>query len=279
MLKVTLSVNFSTKSQINQTRSFPLMNSERRATIKKLLHSKPFVSLKELTDLFPNVSSMTVRRDIDYFEQQGEAIKVRGGARSMKFITTSMEEEFPSRMQKNIPAKEALAKKAIEMLESGRSIFLDSGTTMLTMANLLPDDERLIITTTGPNIALELLDKKQTIVNLVGGMFNRDNISVSGTQALRFLEDVNIDTAFIVPSGVSATTGLTCGNYSECELKRLVVEKARKIIVLLDTSKLDKSLPYTFCDLKNVYSIITNGKLPDDIEVIARENNVQIIRV
>ncbi len=252
------------------------MNSERRNKIKELLYSKPFVSLKELTDLFPDVSSMTIRRDIDYFEQQGEAIKVRGGARSMKFITTSMEEKFPSRMQKNVIAKEALAKKAIEMLETGRSIFLDSGTTMMTMASLLPE-ERLIITTTGPNIALELLHKKNTIVNLVGGMLNRDNISVSGTQALRFLDDINIDTAFIVPSGASAHTGLTCGNYSECELKKMIVEKARRVVILLDTTKLDKSLPYTFCDLKNVSCIISNGKLPDDIKDLAKENGVQIV--
>ncbi len=253
------------------------MNSERRNIIKELLYSKPFVSLKELTELFPKVSSMTIRRDIDYFEQQGEAIKVRGGARSMKFITTSMEEEFPSRMQKNIPTKEALAKRAIDMLETGRSIFLDSGTTMMKMASLLPE-ERLTITTTGPNIAIELLNKKQTIVNLVGGMLNRDNISVSGTQALRFLDDINIDIAFIVPSGASAQTGLTCGNYSECELKKLVVEKARRIIVLLDTTKLDKSLPYTFCDLKDVYAIITNGKLPEDIAKIADDNGVLMIQ-
>ncbi len=253
------------------------MHSERRKTIKDMLYSKPFVSLKELIELFPDVSSMTIRRDIDYFEQQGEAIKVRGGARSMKFITTSMEEEFPSRMQKNIPAKEALAKKAVELLETGRSIFLDSGTTMMKMAALLPE-ERLTITTTGPNIAIELLNKKQTLVNLVGGMLNRDNISVSGTQALRFLEDINIDIAFIVPSGADAQTGLTCGNYSECELKKMIVEKARKIIVLLDTSKLDKSLPYTFCALENVSAIITNGNLPIDIEKIAAKNDVQIIR-
>ena len=253
------------------------MNSERRRKIKELLYSKPFVSLKELTELFPNVSSMTVRRDIDYFEQQGEAIKVRGGARSMKFITTSMEEEFPRRMQKNIHAKEILAKKAIEFLETGRSIFLDSGTTMLKMASMLPE-ERLSVITTGPNIAIELLHKKQTIVNIVGGMLNRDNISVSGTQATRFLDDINIDIAFIVPSGASAQTGLSCGNYSECEVKKLIVEKARKVIVLLDTSKLDKSLPYTFCDLKDIHSIITNGPLPSDIEGLAEEYGVHIIK-
>ena len=253
------------------------MHSERRRIIKDLLSSKPFVSLKELIDLFPHVSSMTIRRDIDYFEQQGDAIKVRGGARSMKFITTSMEEEFPSRMHKNVPTKEALAKKAIEFLETGRSIFLDSGTTMLKMASMLPE-ERLTITTTGPNIAMELLHKKHTLVNLVGGMLNRDNISVSGTQALRFLDDINIDIAFIVPSGVSAQSGLTCGNYSECELKKMIVEKARKIIALLDISKLDKSLPYTFCNLEHLSAIITNGKLPDDIMKIAEKYGVNIIQ-
>jgi len=254
------------------------MNSQRRKIIKEMLHSKPFVSLKELTDLFPNVSSMTVRRDIDYFEQQGEAIKVRGGARSMKFITTSMEEEFPRRMQKNIPAKEALAKKAIEMLETGRSIFMDSGTTMMMMAALLPE-ERLTITTTGPNIALELINKKRTIVNLVGGMLNRDNISVAGTQALRFLNDINIDIAFIVPSGADAHTGFTSGNYGEGELKKFVIEKARKTVILLDTAKLEKSLPYTFCDIKDVYCIIANGPLPENIALIAENSGVKIITV
>ena len=64
------------------------MNTDRRNAVRGLLASKPFVSLHELELMFPNVSSLTLRRDIEYFENQGEAIKVRGGARSMKFITT-----------------------------------------------------------------------------------------------------------------------------------------------------------------------------------------------
>jgi len=57
-----------------------------------MFQAKPFVSLKELQDRFPEVTSMTLRRDIEFFEKQGELIKVRNGARSMKFITTSMED-------------------------------------------------------------------------------------------------------------------------------------------------------------------------------------------
>lgn len=252
------------------------MNSERRNTVRELLASKPFVSLHELEELFPEVSSMTLRRDIEYFEEQGEAIKVRGGARSMKFITTSMEDAFSLRLNENMGAKEKVAYRAISMIETGRSLFIDSGTTMLKLASLLPD-ERLTATTTGPNIALELIKKNCPIVNIVGGMLNRDSISVSGNQALRQLGDINIDIAFIVPSGMSAHNGLTSGNYSECELKKLVIEKARKVVVLMDTSKLDKILPYTFAQIAQINVIITDKPLPPDIAEEALKNNVEVI--
>ncbi len=252
------------------------MNPSRRTVIRELLAEKPFIALKELEAIFPEVSSMTLRRDIEYFEKQGEAIKVRGGARSMKYITTTMEDSFHKRLGENLSAKEKIARRAIELIETGRSLFLDSGTTVLTLASLLPDERHTIITT-GPNVALELIKKKKPIVNLVGGMVNRDNISILGSQALRFLEDINIDIAFIVPSGFSLKNGLTSGNYSECELKRMVIEKARQVVVLVDTSKLDRSLPFTVCGLDKIHTIVANDYLPDDITEAAKAAGVNII--
>ena len=64
--------------------------NERREQIRALLQSKPFISIKELEELFPDVSGMTLRRDIEYFEREHEAIKVRGGARSMRFRQTEL---------------------------------------------------------------------------------------------------------------------------------------------------------------------------------------------
>ena len=252
------------------------MNSSRRNIIRELLSEKPFISLRELEVKFPEVSSMTLRRDIEYFEKQGEAIKVRGGARSMKFITTSMEDSFHQRLNENMTAKEKIARRAIELIETGRSLFLDSGTTVLTLASLLPDERHTIITT-GPNIALELIKKNRPIVNLVGGMVNRGNLSISGNQALRFLDDINIDIAFIVPSGLSLKDGFTSGNYSECELKQMVVNKARRVVILLDTAKLDRSLPFTFCALDKVHTIVADDYLPDDLTQAAEAAGIEII--
>lgn len=252
------------------------MHSARREMIREMLQNSPFVALHELEARFPDVSSMTLRRDIEYFEKTGEAIKVRGGARSMKFITTSMEDAFHRRMKSNTTAKEKIADRAIEMIEMGRSIFLDAGTTMQYVAERLPD-ERLTITTTGLNIAMALINKSHPIVNIVGGMVNRESISVSGLQVASFLENINIDVAFVVPSGVSGRAGLTSGNYMECELKRLVVEKARQVVVLMDASKLDKSLPYTFCTIDQVDTIITDDELSPEMKQKAMECGVEII--
>lgn len=252
------------------------MSLLRRNAIRELLQRRPFVTIRELEELFPDVSSMTLRRDIEYFEKRGEAIKVRGGARSMKFITTSMEDAFNLRLHTNSSAKERVARKALSYLETGRSIFLDSGTTVLRLAENIPN-ERISVTTTGLNVALELMKKELPIINMVGGMVNRDNITVTGVQSINFLENINIDVAFIVPSGISGKDGLTCGNFSDCELKRLVVQKARKVIVLMDASKLNKCLPYTFAAFEEADVIITDAEPPFDIAERARRAGIEIV--
>lgn len=252
------------------------MKATRRQIIRELLQTKPFVSLKELQEHFPDVTSMTLRRDIEFFEKQGELIKVRNGARSMKFITTSMEDEYDMRAKENSEAKIQIARSAAEFIETGRSIFLDSGTTTMRLAEFIPD-KRLTITTSGPNIALELAKKNMPLINLVGGMVNRDNVSVSGSQALQFLENVNIDIAFMVPSGYSPKNGFSCGNYSECELKSYIVQKARYVVMLMDTSKIDKILPYTFCKLDRVDTLFLDKPISSSLLNAAEYPNLKIV--
>ena len=249
--------------------------NERREKERQLLLQKPFVSLEELIAQFPEVSSMTLRRDIEYLEKHGEAIKVRGGARSMKFITTSMEDSYTKRLRENTREKELVAQRAAQMIETGRSVFIDSGTTMLALARNLPD-ERVNILTTGPNVALELIKKSKAIVSIIGGMLNRDNISVVGTQAVQYVENVNVDTAFIVPSGIS-TSGITCGNYSECELKKAVIKKARQVVVVVNLSKVDKILPYTVCGFEDIDMIITDQLLPEALQAECKKNRVRMV--
>ena len=254
------------------------MYNERREQVRALLQSKPFVSIKELEAMFPEVSGMTLRRDIEYFESIHEAIKVRGGARSMKFITTQTDGSIATRKNENVRSKDSIAQRAAELLETGLSIFIDSGSTLQHIVRYVPND-RFSFTTTDPAAALELCKIGMPIVNIVGGRLDHDNQTVTGAQATRFLSDINIDIAFLSPSGLSERSGFTVGNYSECELKRLVVEKARLSVILMDASKIDRSLPYTFATFDNIHVLITNAPLPAALAEEAARKNVRVINV
>lgn len=254
------------------------MYNERREKIHDLMQSKPFVSIKELEEMFPDVSGMTLRRDIKFFEDRREIIKVRGGARSMKFITSQIDENVDARMNENVFSKDLIARKAAEFLETGCSIFLDSGSTVRRVVQYVPN-ERFTFTTTDPAAALDLTAIGLPSVNIVGGRVSGDNKTVTGLLATRFLADINIDIAFLSPSGLSARSGFSVGNYSECELKKIVVEKARLVVILMDESKVDKSLPYTFATFDEADVLITSTPLPDELVRLAEEKNVRIINV
>ena len=231
------------------------MFKARRDALRELILSKPFVSFEEMSEMFPDVSEMTLRRDVEYFENEGVAIKVRGGCRSIVRLSSDSDDIV------NLPAKKLIAEAAVPFLETGRSIFIDSGSTMRTLCGYIPD-KRYSFTTTDPRVALELCRNANASVNIVGGRLEGVNHTVTGLQASRFLSDINIDIAFLTPTGFDEDNGFTVASFNECELKRIVAEKARCVVMLMDSSKFGRSLPYTFCTVEGADVIITDAE-PD----------------
>ena len=249
------------------------MNRIRQERIKKHIESRNIATIKELRELFPEVSLMTLHRDLSVLEEMGIITKYRGGVRS---VHQPDDVEFNIRMKENNSGKMSMMKKAMKLLHPQSSIFLDASTSNLILARNLPDMD-LNITTISPNIALELCRLKNPTVNLCGGTMNPRTLSVSGVNTLDLLEKINIDLAFISPSGLSLKNGFTSGNFNECELKKTIVSKAREVIMLLDAAKFEKDLPYTFRQLKDIHMIITNTALPAAFMNAAAEQNVKII--
>lgn len=252
------------------------MNIERRETIKELLNSKGEVLLKELEVLFPDCSSMTLRRDLKYLEDTGFVKRTRGGAVALSRLSMSAEDLYSRRALDNTASKKEIAKKAAQFIESGRSLYLDSGTTLMLFAKEIPDDYFSILTS-GPNIALELIQNAKPNVTVIGGQLGRNTLSVSGVNANMFLSGVNIDTAFMAASGYSLQNGFTSGTYSECELKKKVLKSASNIIMLMDSSKVGKSLPYTFGSLDDVDVLVSDGDIPQEIVEAAKKSGTKVI--
>ena len=249
------------------------MNRIRQDKIKEYIENQRVVTIKQLQALFPDVSLMTIHRDLDALVAAGSIVKFRGGAKSIRHAG---DPEFNVRMRENNPGKLTIARKAMELIQPHSAIFLDASTTNLALARILPD-MNLNIFTTGPSIALELCRLSNPVVTLCCGTINRKNLALSGQNTLEMLERINIDLAFIGVSGCSVDAGFTCGTESDMLVKRLVIHKARRSVVMCGTEKLSCLMPYTFANLSDVDYLISDEPMPESFAQAAMDAGVTLL--
>lgn len=254
------------------------MGNARQRRILEILLQKGEIQLQQLKEIFPEVSLMTLRRDLTGLESEGYLIRTHGGAMSTRKIETAGGEEdaYIRRAAENIEAKRLIAQNAVSLVEKGRSVYFDAGSTTMCLAGLLPDDNFSVVTS-GVNIALELLKKKSTSVVTLGGLVNRNTLSVSGPNAVSLVDNINIDIAFMSASGFSLDSGLTVSNVYECELKKKVVARSKKVVLLLDSSKINKNMTFTYAHLEDLDILVAEKPLPEEIMAEAKKSGVRII--
>ena len=172
------------------------MLDERRKSILSVIDEYGEISLAELSSLFPDVSSMTIRRDLSELESRGSIIRTKGGALSVRKFSSSRsakgeENEYSLRARENILQKKAIAAKALPYVQKGRSIYFDAGSTIMALAELVPNENMTIITN-GINVAQALVSNSNINVMVPAGSVNRNTLSVSGSDSLSFIDKINI---------------------------------------------------------------------------------------
>ena len=232
----------------------------RQAKINSYILEKQIVSIRELHELCPDVSLMTLHRDLDALAKNGSIVKLRGGAR---VVMQSEESSFQIRQNENTNKKRIIASKAVNLIREGGSVFFDAGTTTLSVLREMPD-VNLTVITNGANFANELQRFANVTAYMCCGALNRSNMSLSGNSTINFLNGINIDLGFIGVSGYSDEYGFTCGKESDMLIKKLVINKARTSVVLMDATKLNRLMPYTFAKLEDVDYVICDDVLPDN---------------
>ncbi len=245
----------------------------RQERIKDYVEKNNVATIRELQALLPEVSLMTIHRDLDALESRGVLVKFRGGAQTLRH---SGDPEFNVRMRENNAGKRTIADKAMALLQPHTSVFLDASTTNLMLARNLPD-MNLNIITTGPSIAIELCRLHNPVVTLCCGLINRKNLAVSGQNTLEMLEKMNIDMAFIGVSGCSVDAGFTCGTEADMRIKRLAIQKAHTSVVMCGSDKFNSLMPYTFARLSDVDYVVTEGDIPVAFVEEAKKAGVKLL--
>ena len=99
------------------------MKKERMEAVAELLDKRGKLSLAQLCEAFPDVSEMTLRRDLLKLEQENRLIRVRGGAMSVNEVKKVSGEEYTKKTVINTDQKRTIARKAAALIEPGSCIF------------------------------------------------------------------------------------------------------------------------------------------------------------
>lgn len=250
---------------------------ERQEAIKKFVELHGEASIGQLAQQFSSWSEMTIRRDLAFLEKNRCIIRTKGGARLLPTSYGVSEDVYGERENRNFIEKQEIAAKAAALVESDSGIFIDAGSTTMAFARQLPDINIAVITS-APNISLEIALKKQNpAIILLGGTLSRKTISISGFHVLDQLKNLNIDTAFMSTSGYTENAGFSVGNQQECELKRAVISRARRVVMLLDSSKLGTLMPFTFARMEDIDTVVTDASLPKNIRAGFKAKKINVI--
>lgn len=263
-----------TRMKQNETPHAPILSTyERRQHMIYALEELQRASVTELSKRF-SVSEVTVRKDLAWMEERKLIIRTHGGA--LLVHSTLTEQGFEAREYLQYEEKDRIGRLAASLVQDGDSIALDSSTTALAMARYLKEQRELTVLTNGLRTGLELVNTPGVAVMVPSGMLRRESLSLVGAWSKAVLQQINIKTAFVSARGLTLKEGLTEVNNEEVAYKKIMVEAAREVVVLIDHSKWGHMAFATFCALECVTRIITDDKAPEKMLKEVRKRGVEV---
>ena len=232
-----------------------LTTTERRSHIITQLEEKGQVAVDALSRTF-QVSQVTIRNDLAYLEDKNLIYRTRGGA--IKRPKVAADSALAVKSGKNAEQKRRIALKAVELVQNGDTIILDSGTTTMEIARNLKEFKNLTVITHALNIATELARVAGIEVIMPGGIVRGKSFSLVGSQAEQNLRDYYCDKLFLGVDGFETTLGVTTPCVSEAQLNRVMVEIAQQTIVVADSTKFGRKSFAFIIPVSRINAVITD---------------------
>lgn len=242
------------------------MAEQRYTEIIEMLKLGGTVKSSSLRDHF-NTSYETIRRDLEYLEEQGILRRTHGGAiLAERSLQNSGYVDFQRREAQNIEKKMEVAEFAAGLVREGQSVALDSGTTASKLADVLARRfQHLTVVTNSLRIANQLVDTTGFTLILTGGIVRADEYSLTSDMATLIFSNVSsIDVFFLTSCGVSPERGVTYQRPDEIPVQNKMLEVSEKTYLLIDSSKLGMNSLIKMCDLDCISQVITDSDVTDE---------------
>ena len=246
----------------------------RRETALELLEQKGELTVAELSRR-TGASPMTIRRDLEAFEQEGALRRVHGGAISV--ASRGYLPPYSVREKRDLAAKALIGEAAASMIGERETVILDVGTTTLEAARALRGRRNLTVLTSSLHIANVLGKEPGIRLMVTGGTVTPGDLSLIGDLAEDAFSRLRFDTLVMGVAGVDAEVGCTEFSTDDAHVKRAALATVRRCIVVADSSKLGVVTFARICPLDSVNVVVTDDRaLPEQLEAL-ESTHVQVV--
>ncbi|OCG10579.1 decarboxylase [Gilliamella sp. wkB292] len=232
---------------------------QRQSYIQQLLQDKGRVVNADLIKLL-GVSEHTIRRDLQKLARSGICKRVYGGAVSQLKQSAS----FETRMTQSVSEKSSVAKRCAQLIKANSCIFIDAGSTYLTMASYIPANIELTIVTNSPQIASLLSSRTQGELILLGGKVNPQTGSTMGADTVNQIRNMVFDQTFIGVCGLDPQAGLSAVYYEDACFKKEVIAQSNEVVAAVIADKMLQIARYKVATCEDL-----------DIIVVSRETKIE----
>ncbi|MGN8818877.1 DeoR/GlpR family DNA-binding transcription regulator [Oribacterium sp. HCP28S3_H8] len=259
-----------------------MLLKERQDMILDLIQKKGIVHTADLKERL-NVSSETIRKDLELLSQDGMVLRVHGGAipgpNFMKESSSETTLEYIPLEERDIRHREEklrIVQAAASMVHEHQIIGLDYGSTSQLMAlELLRQFQALTIITDSIQNAMVLARNPHFTIILPGGVLNNDEYSIVNDIS-PLLSHLHIDTYFMSATGVDPVVGCTDQRLNEVKMQIQFLKISSRTIVLADSSKFGSASLAKICDLNDISLFITDSGLSDNMRAAIQDSGVPI---
>lgn len=250
---------------------------ERRTQIEQMIIKNKSVLVLELAKQF-DVTTETIRSDLEKLEKQGVLVRTYGGATLVESSEPDM--EIHRRDVVNFEGKQRIGKRAAAMIKDGETVFLDASTSSLHLARNIKDKKGITVITNAEKIVTELSECPDIRVICIGGMLNKKNMSFSGRISEEQIRaNYYANKVFFSCRGVTLGRGLMESSEAEAEVKKAMIDCSETAIFLCDQKKLGRLGVPVITELSKIHTFITDIKLDEEWNRALAENDVRLVTV
>jgi DeoR family transcriptional regulator, aga operon transcriptional repressor len=248
----------------------------------ELLTDSGRVSVEEAAERL-TVSQATIRRDFDQLAQQQMITRTRGGA-----VANGVSYDLPLRYKtaKHSAEKQRIGTAAASLVEPGMVVGLNGGTTTTEVARALAvrpdlsgnvDDAQLTVVTNALNIANELLVRSRMKIVVTGGVVRPQSFELVGPLGGNILREVTLDVALLGVDALDVTLGAAAHHEGEAAMNSLMVGRARRVVIIADSSKLGGHAFARICPIDRVDTLITDSGATPEVTSAFEQAGVRVI--